>query len=279
MKLYLVTGTTQNYIPNIIPYLKSIEKHSNFDENILMCIDFKSKLDNNSRIIKDLHLSLDEVQSFSCKTVQHGEFLNHKFFDSLNDEDIICFTDGDILMQRPLNSSEILLFKNIKDDEILLQINGYLGEPLSEEYKKLSPVISYANLCTQVGGVPDNYSVFNMGVIIANKKTWASFKQKYLELFKINDSAFKNTARIQWLESFITNKYFKPIIMPPTIHTHFHGGPVENSSFKDDVLYIKDEICLFPHFCYVIPENPQYPFLNKFDYLNFQRKYIKKHIE
>jgi len=278
MKIYLATGITQNYIPSMVPFLKTIEKCSNFDKNILMCVGFTSELNNNSKNILDLHLKFEDIKITKFICLQNGEFLNHEFFSSVDDNDIICFTDGDLLMQRSLSDSEISLIKNLGDTDVLMQVNGYEGEPLLEEYKKLNPRISYNDLCKKIGGVPKEYAVYNTGVIIAKKKSWKVIREKYLELLSIIDDAFEHNARMQWLVSFVVNKYLTPKLMSPTIHTHFHGGPTRNSHFKDDVLYIEDQICVFPHFCYIIPDNPKRPFLNKFDYLDFQQRYVKKHI-
>lgn len=276
MKLYLATGATPNYLRNISPYLKTVDTNSNFDKNILVCVGSNKEIINNSKNIDILYLKYEQIESLGdIGCIQHGEFLNHTYFNSVNDEDIICFTDGDVLMQRPLTDKEINDFKNIKDGEVLLQVNSYKGESLYEEYKKLSPKISYQELSNKLGGISDNFHVYNGGVIIANKKTWSILKEKYIKYHKINDNAFANYARIQWLLCFVINKYLKPVLMPPSIHTHFHAGPVINSKFIDNKLYVNDQMCLFSHFAYPVKNFNQ---LNKRDYFEFQKQYVQHHL-
>jgi len=275
MKMYLATGTTDNYLPKMVPFLKTVDKNSNFDKNLLLCVGFPNEIENNSKNIEALYLKREEVKSFSCICIQHGEFLNHPFFDSLEEDDVVCFTDGDILMQRPLSEIEIQTIKNLGDSDVMMQMNGYIGEPLSNEYKKLTPTIPYSELCEKLGGVPETYSVYNGGVIIAKKKAWRILREKYLELFHINDCTFKNIARIQWLISFVVNKYLNPVLMSSLIHTHFHGGPTSDSHFEDDVLYIGNDKCVFTHFCYPVPN---FSHLNKNDYFEYQKNFLKKHL-
>lgn len=271
MKTHLITGATQNYLSTIRPYLKTIEHNSNFDNNILMCVGFNKKIENNSKKINLLYLEFNEIQSLGdVGCIQHGEFLNHPYFDAVEDEDIICFTDGDVLLQRPLHANEIKTIKKLTNLQVLIGINSFDGETLFDEYKKLTPRISYEELDRQLGGIPSTYKVYNGGVIIANKYTWKIIRNEYVKLHNIMDKAFVNYARIQWLLCFVINKYAKPILMSEELHTHFHAGPRKNSKFINDQIYINNNLCAFSHFAYPIKE-----YLNKQDYFNFQKKYIE----
>lgn len=276
MKTYLVTGTTQNYVPKMIPYLKTVDKNSNFDDNLLICVDFKSKLENNSKNIKTLFLTKEQIKSKSDNgCIQYGEFLNHGFFDSVDENDIICFTDGDILMQRPFTREEMKAILSIGDKDILMQANSYIGESLEIEYKKLTPYITYEQLSERLGGIPSNFSVYNSGVIIAKKKAWRILYSEYLKLVNIIDCSFQNYARQQWLISYVSEKYLKPKIMSPAIHTHFHAGPLKNSFFQKNDLYVDNTKVVFSHFAYPVSH---FNYINKQDHFVFQQQYIKENL-
>lgn len=272
MKTFLVTGTTQNYVPKMVPYLKTVDKNSNFDENLLVCVDFKSKLENNSKNITTIFLPKEKIQAKSDNgCIQYGEFLSHSFFDQVSDDDIICFTDGDIIMQRSLTDDEMLLIKSIEDYDILMQFNSYPGESLEIEYGKLTPLISYRELDRQIGGIPNNFSVYNSGVIIAKKKAWKILLKEYLKLVNIIDKSFNNYARQQWLISYIAEKFLTPRLMPLALHTHFHAGPLKNSFFDKNDLYVDNTKVVFSHFAYPVSH---FRYINKTDHFNFQKQYI-----
>ena len=83
MKKILVTGATENYYNTIVPYLKSIHINSNFDENILITLDFKKQEFNK---VKNYFLSNDFVINKNQNNcLQHGEFLKSEQFNNLKD--------------------------------------------------------------------------------------------------------------------------------------------------------------------------------------------------
>ena len=105
-RLILSTGSDINYLGKIQPYLNSISTHSNFDENILVFLN-DSEIKLNNEKINVAHLSPSHIEvpnQNNC--IQHGEFLKSNYFNKFNDNDVIFFTDGDIIIQRNLTEEE-----------------------------------------------------------------------------------------------------------------------------------------------------------------------------
>lgn len=101
-KIILTTASTDNYINSIIPYLKSIQLNSNFDYNILVTLDCCYS-DTTITKVHSGFLSNSLVETKNPNNcLQHGEFLKAEIFQQFDDDDYVCFTDGDIIMQRGL---------------------------------------------------------------------------------------------------------------------------------------------------------------------------------
>jgi hypothetical protein len=249
-KLILVTAITENFYEKTVPYLKSIQLFSNFDENLVITLNF---LKNNVKKIK--HLGLDEnliINKNNNHCIQHGEFLKCDYFKNYNDNDILCFTDSDILMQRSLNQDEIKLFSSLTDDEVLVQYNkndsGTL-ETLEVEYGQLSPSVSIAELESILETSLKDHICYNTGIVICNIKTWKKIQQKYSEYFPKIQNSFVHYAKQQWILSYIFNKYLKVKLLKYSEHCHYHHGRVLNSVFNSNTLYFNNEIVLFNHYC------------------------------
>ena len=118
MKLILSTGSDLNYMSKMRPYLKSIELNSNFDKNILVYVgEDEMELPYNN--INVVNLPIKNIQSLNNnKCVQHGDFLNSESFNSMTeDDDVIVYTDGDIILQRNLSEDEINFYKSFNNTE------------------------------------------------------------------------------------------------------------------------------------------------------------------
>jgi hypothetical protein len=225
MKIVLATGSDSNYQFKIIPYLLSIKKYSNFDCNILVYYDngicYTSDICGN-----EITLSNIDPSCICCiniiKCLQHGEFLKSPAFNFLNKNDVIVYTDGDIVLQRCLENEEIQFLHSLKNGQIFVGFNAHPKDTLYDEAKRLG----------QVGSVPmpfcqfdwSKYKIYNTGVLAMNKHTWEELAKNYTSLYHFVDNLFNHYAKQQWLISFIvgTNKYFSVIEMPYSFHTHNH---------------------------------------------------------
>lgn len=246
MKLVLATGSDKGYYLKILPYLESIQKNSNFDENYLVYLA-EEPIKQGFKKIKVSHLQKDQIKApspINCN--QHGDFLHTKELMALNDEDIICFTDGDIILQRRMSSGELELLRNLGDNDVLVGYNVSPNDTLYDEAMRLN----YTGVI--VPGLTDidlrKIKVYNTGVLIMNKKTWWSVYEKYLEYWDRVDSMFTHYAKQQWLLSFIVNTMgYHVIEMSYQMHSHGHGGMPLGCYYKDGFAMNNGKKILFRH--------------------------------
>lgn len=238
--IILATAATENYLGKIKPYLESINNRSNFDKNIFITLDCNvacpsllniecAFLDNNKIVNKNQN---------NC--LQHGEFLKCDIFNNFNDDDIVCFTDGDIILQRGLNEKERNQINSLKDNEVLVQYNAGYKDTLSHEAPRIGCRVHIDNLFL-------SYPCYNTGVVVCNVKTWKALESMYDIIFPVAKCMFQHYAVQQWIMSYIINKYMTPIIMDYSFHTHHHYGLIQGNNYRDNCIYHNDDMVLFAH--------------------------------
>lgn len=268
MKKILVTGATENYYNTIVPYLKSIHINSNFDENILITLDFKKQEFNK---VKNYFLSNDFVINKNQNNcLQHGEFLKSEQFNNLKDEDIICFTDGDIILQRSLDNGEISLIESLRDNDVLIQYNANDKDNLLDEYYRLGALKSHQLFEKEFESDLIKIPCYNTGVIICNLKTWNIIQKKYSEYFPEMKHFFSHYAKQQWILSYIINQNLNPILMGYSMHSHYHHGRIPETLFLNNESFYKNKKILFSHFCM----NTDLP-ISKDGFSEQQRRYLE----
>lgn len=175
--------------------------------------------------------------------IQHGEFLD---LDSFNSDDIIIFTDCDIMMQRWFYDDELTTLYELKQNEILLSrnasLNGIVPESLDnlyEEYNKLA-LKPFESLLENLGenNLIENFKCYNTGVIICRFSTYKRLFRLYLAINSIISHCFSHYASQQWILSYLANKCFKVLSLPKYIHTHTIGKIPDEILFKDNVAYM-----------------------------------------
>lgn len=245
-KLILSTGSDMNYLSKIGPYLNSINTHSNFDENILVYLN-DSEIKSNNERINIAHLSPSDIEvpnQNNC--IQHGEFLKSNYFNGVNDNDVIFFTDGDIILQRNLTEEEENEYRNFKDGDVYVGYNSSPNDTLHDESFRLG---MKGKTFPELSVDWKSIKVFNTGVLAMNKKTWLRLVEDYKLLFPKVDDMFYHYAKQQWLISFIIGvKDYNIIEMPYHIHNHRHY-PSPVGTFQDlngDVFYNNKKV-LFKH--------------------------------
>lgn len=244
-KLVLATGSDEKYINKIKKYLNSIDDNSNFDLNLLIYLgDNEINIDNNVKVLKLSPSNYIHKNSINC--LQHGEFIKADGFDDLiSDDDVIVFTDGDMILQRNLSEDELMRFRNLKHNDVFIGYNESIDDNLMKEYKRLLPT----------GYVSDIFKIdlskikcYNSGVIGATKSTFKKLSQFYGELYGDVDKMMKYYSKQQWLISFIIgSKFFNVIEMDYDIHNHTHHGVVNGSKIENKIVTYNDKIVLFKH--------------------------------
>ena len=241
-KIVLSTGSDQKYLQKIQKYLESIELNSNFDLNVLVCLDFDSgELESEYKNVKFSNLESSKLRAINSNNcLQHGEFLSCGLLSTLNDNDIIIFTDGDVFLQRPADETELNFLRNLKNDEIFVGFNNGPTDTLNDEYHRLSPtgIILIENY--------QQITVYNTGILCMNKKTWSKLLEKYVEKFPLVDKMFRLYPKQQWLLSYLF-KDFDVKNMGSDFHNHDHFGVVEGTKVIDKTVYFNNKKSLFRH--------------------------------
>lgn len=240
-KLILATGSDKGYLPHIQRYLDSMRLNSNFDINVLVLMGDQPELVDLGPGISLAFLNRDDIRALNVnKCVQHGEFLESKFFEKFEDSDIICFTDGDIYLQRAMNTFELDIIRNLKDGDVWVGYNDGPEDTLEAEFYRLSP--------TGLRHITDfeQLKCYNTGVVCANKKTWQDLKNRYIEQFSKVDEMFRHYAKQQWLISYIL-KDFNVVEMDYSTHSHNFYGVKPGMVVHEGVLYHNETPTLFRH--------------------------------
>ena len=107
-------------------------------------------------------------------------------FDSFNDNDIICFTDGDIILQRGLTETEKQQILSLKDNDVLVQYNAGSQDTLLQEGPRLKQKIQIDHSFSQ-------YPCYNTGVVVCNIKTWKQIESMYDVIYQLQKICFSIT--------------------------------------------------------------------------------------
>ena len=246
-KLILATGADEKYLPKIKAYLKSIEDNSNFDLNLFIYLsDVDYKYDS-SKITTLKMLPSKFINRTEINCLQHGEFIKSEGFDDIvNDDDIIFYTDGDIILQRNLNEKELKKYKNITHDDVIIGYNESKEDSLKNEYNRILPVKN--NPFNDLNEYK-KIKCYNTGVIGMTKKTWKKLMDLYSPLFPDVNASFKYYSKQQWLICLILGtKGFNIIEMDFDEHNHLHFK-IQNGTTIDQkrFVYYNNELVLFKH--------------------------------
>lgn len=246
-KVILSTGSDYKYMGKISPYLKSIEKNSNFDENILVFfgdenIEFENKKISFTKISKSLVLA---PSSINC--LQHGEFILSPYFEKFEDSDVIFFTDGDMFLQRNLSVEEKSMYSNFKDGDVYVGYNASPTDTLLDE----APRLGYRGIMFPEFNLDwKSIKVYNTGLVGMNKKTWKRLAEDYIKLYHLVDKMFTHYAKQQWLISFIinTSESYNVIEMPYHIHNHKHyPSPIGTTRDQNGDVFFENKLVMFRH--------------------------------
>lgn len=246
-KLILSTGSDDNYLSRMSRYLDSIEKNSNFDENVLVLLSDKEHSLNYSSI----RTSMIHESSVECmnqnRCLQHGEFIKSDAFSHYDDDDVIFFTDGDIVLQRALSEDEIREYKSILFGDVFVGFNASPHDSLKDEFNRIGFTGVFSN---KINRDFFDRKVYNTGVLAMTKKTWVALFDEYKKLYSDVDLMFSHYAKQQWLISYIitTNDLFNVIEMPYNVHNHCHYKPPAGTvKDENDVVYYNGDVVLFKH--------------------------------
>lgn len=233
--LYLVTGVTENYLEKAMKYLVSLNAYNNVSFIKKTCITLgfyapkylQDSLPTIQFIYKEMNSQISPNKN-NC--MQHGEFLSDL---DAKDDDIIVFTDGDIIIQDDFNVHQAHQMLACQIGETYLSFNQNSDDTLYKEYLRLKNHDSQEadfqmvsnNILEQLLNFNSmDYKCYNTGVFVSTKKTYLEIFNKYCELFPVIDKVFNHYAKQQYLLCYIVQKHFKVNTLNKGIHTHGHAG-------------------------------------------------------
>ena len=246
-KLILATGSDEKYLPKIQNYLKSIENNSNFDLNLLIFLSDSDYKYNSDKIVTLKMEPSNFVDRTEINCLQHGEFIKSNGFDDLvNDDDIIFYTDGDIILQRNINDKELKKYMSINHDDVVIGYNESPNDNLKNEYNRIlaTKTEPYEKMAEY-----EKIKCYNTGVIGMTKKTWRKLMELYSPLFPNVNKLFQYYAKQQWLICYILGtEGFNIIEMDYDEHNHLHfKSPICTTINEKRDVYYNNNLVLFKH--------------------------------
>jgi hypothetical protein len=232
-KVHLVCSSTDNYIKNMHPFLKSALEHL---DNVYM---FTINFDADQKLFEDLPnlhiINMSHEDNFGAPSgthsIQHGSFM--KYFEETMPEsldDLFVFSDADILIQRSFKAHELDRLSTLDEDSIMVGWNSGPNETLALEGSRLRPFIKFDALLSDWGLDIVENPCFNVGVSIATGHAWKRIYNRYMELWDKVCTTFAHRARQQWLISYVISDLgMDYMVMPYEIHTHQHYGLPEGT--------------------------------------------------
>lgn len=250
MNIYVATGTTANYLPKAERFIQSMSKLNGNIKKIVITLGFEvsSFMRNNypdvNFIFQDINPLVNELTKINC--LQHGAFID--VMDFVNNDDIVIFSDGDVVIQRDITKSEIEYLKTFKDLDIGCNMNNYKARSLKADFLLLQPVWTFDELKAAFYRYDlDDCLGYNTGNLIARPKAWKLLREVYKgEFFDIDESC-KHYAKQQLLINMISKKYLNIVETPQTWHTHGCFGLPPFAKIENGLLKVGDEIVLFRH--------------------------------
>jgi hypothetical protein len=240
----IVTSANSGYIPRIKPYLESLSRHSQLPTTLVCVGDF----------VFDPHLpgidavTLPRSQNMGApenECAQHGSFL--AVVPGEPDE-VVIYTDGDIILQRPFSQAELDWLTNLPDGVIAFGYNSGPDETLGVEARRLQPRVTNEQLAARFGEIAITAPCYNIGVMAARRSTYQRIYNEYLLHWRIISDAFVHYARQQWLFCYAVAKLgIRVQVTPYSFHANGHYGTPPGCLFADGLLYHGQDVVLFRH--------------------------------
>jgi hypothetical protein len=244
MSLILVTAANGPYMVRIAPYLHTIAQHGQaFDRRVLVsvgcAVQMPDELGGIDTIPLPASLALGHTGNF-C--IQQGCFLDVL---GATDDDVIVFTDGDVLMQRTPTVDELAWMRAIPPDTIALAWNAGPGDTLYHEAERIALAPGGRAMFTDWL----HYPVYNVGVIICRASTYAAIYACYMEQWPEFSPHTPHYAANQFLMCAAIAQLGLPVwTMHPTVHSHgCFGLPTWATASDDGSLMVAGTPVLFRH--------------------------------
>lgn len=239
----LVTAANKPYMEKIAPYLHSIQEHGGaFDRRVLITVGCQVGMPEALNNITPVSLPSASVQGHTGNyCVQQGCFLEALGTAA---DDVLIFTDGDIVMQRAPTVAELSWIGAIPDATIALAWNAGPNDTLADEGTRIGLTPGgqrmFAGLLHR--------KVYNVGVIICRVSTYRAIYARYMELWPVFYPLTNHYAANQFLMCAVIAELGLLVWeMHPTLHTHGCFGVPGWADLENDLLTVDSVPVLFKH--------------------------------
>lgn len=239
--MILVTGCNERYLPRMAPYLESLRTHADFPV-YLVGVGFEPPEEFG---LCTLSISQAENRGAPPETesIQHGSFVKPIRHGMAQ---VMVYTDGDFIMQRPLDDEERQLLQ-LKHDQVVTSWNGGPHETLLTEAGRIFQKANSLEMLQIWGQDWQSRPIYNVGLLAMTRQTWVKLYKSYMERWPDACHCFAHQARQQWLISYLLADY-DVTVAPYHVHTHGHFGLQSGVERRPDGIYADGKKVLFRHF-------------------------------
>lgn len=240
----LITAANERYFGRIQPYLDSLARHGL--ETVLVCVGgelYDPGLPGVTAVRLDRagnHGAPAETES-----PQHGAWLS--VVDGPDDE-VLLFTDGDIILQRPLTAAETGWLDGLADDEIVVGVNSGPAETLAVEYRRLQPRWPLDQLAAAFGTGVYTWPSYNIGVMAARRRLYREIYTAYMARWDTVTAALGHAARQQWLVNYTVTALGRRFVVAPfSFHANGHYGVPPGVRYEGEQVFYGEHLTAFRH--------------------------------
>lgn len=240
--IHLVTHATRSWIPRMRPYLASLQANCPWPVTFLT-VDCDAPPEFMEHFPKVTVLRVPKVAGSPeySDSLQHGAFAD---FLPGEPDDVLIYTDGDIVMQRLPHQAEYALLADLPDGSVVAGYNSGPGETLAIEAARLFPRSDPAKA---FGEMVYFTPCYNIGVIAARRDTWGAIYDTYMARWDDALSLFGAPQRQQWLVCWAIAELGLQVVIPGYgFHANGHYGVPPGVSLNG-VASFDGEPVLFRH--------------------------------
>jgi hypothetical protein len=250
--IYLCCSSNAPYLPRIRPYLESVERHVNPDvQPVLVAVDCQPAPEYLHDLARWGVLAIPRgalTIAPPLDHVQNGDFV--RFLPGKPD-DVIIFTDGDVVMQRGFTADEIAWMRSLAPGEVAVGWNAGPEDTLLSEGERLRPHVQLPNVWLRAvlpdGTIPP---IYNTGVIIARRDTWQRWHRAFVAVWPWAQQTFQHYAAQQWALCWALahTPGLRAVLLGHEIHTHGCYPLPEGAAFDSNgLLTYQGETVVFKH--------------------------------
>lgn len=239
--VHLVTACNQRYWSQIVPYLESLREHCPVPATLVCIGDRHHPYSPIGTALLPRACNLGAPME--TESPQHGSFLQ---VIEGSPDDVIIFTDGDIVMQRPFTEKEFSWLDEMPDNTVYAGWNSGPDETLMVEAGRLFPQVEMSAIERRFGSL--DKSCYNIGVFAARRSTYQAIYAEYMKRWQLVSEAFSHAARQQWLVCWTIHHLGLNVqVTPYSFHSNGHYGMPPGCYYQDGLLYSGLEVVCLRH--------------------------------